>query len=166
MLRVVPLYDSRHSIAQATDLVLCAHEERRIEGVTFSGGEPMQQAHDLLSLIEAVHERLPAVSFGMYSGYSAQELTSGRYWCRGELTQVGRQAIWRCIRGYLDFAVLGRYVAGRPSALALRTSTNQTLEIFSDRYGEKDFEPQEVEVHIGEHGFVQVTGFPVTGPPV
>jgi anaerobic ribonucleoside-triphosphate reductase activating protein len=147
-------------------LVLCAHEERRIEGVTFSGGEPMQQAHDLLSLIEAVHERLPGASFGMYSGYSAHELTSGRYWCRGELTQVARQAIWRCIRGHLDFAVLGRYVTGRPSALALRTSTNQSLEIFSDRYGEMDFEPHEIEVHIRESGLVQVTGFPVAGPPV
>ena len=102
----------------------------------------------------------------MYSGYSAQEFTSGRYWCRGELTQVARQAIWRYIRGHLDFAVLGRYVTGRPSALALRTSTNQTLEIFSDRYSEKDFEPQEVEVHIGESGLVQVTGFPVAGTPV
>jgi hypothetical protein len=121
---------------------------------------------DLLSLIESVHNRLPALSFGMYSGYSAQELASGRYWCRGELTQVARQTIWRCIRGQLDFAVLGRYVTGRPSALAFRTSTNQTLEIFSDRYSEKDFQPQEIEVHIGENGLVQVTGFPVAGPLV
>ncbi len=62
--------------------------------------------------------------------------------------------------------MLGRYVAGRPSVLALRTSANQRLEILSDRYSERNFEPQEIEVHIGEHGFVQVTGFPVTGPPV
>lgn len=154
------------SLAQATELVLCAHKERRLEGITFSGGEPMQQAHDLLSLIESLHDTLPAVGFGMYSGYSAQELTSGRYWCRGEMTQVARQAIWRCIRRHLDFAVLGRYVTGRPSALALRTSTNQTLEIFSDRYSEMDFEPQEIEIHIRESGLVQVTGFPVAGPPV
>jgi hypothetical protein len=126
----------------------------------------MQQAHDLLSLIECVHSRLPALSFGMYSGYSAQELESGRYWCRTKLSQRARQELWRRIRGYLDFAVLGRYVAGRPSVLALRTSANQRLEILSDRYSEQNFEPQEIEVHIGEHGFVQVTGFPVTGPPV
>jgi anaerobic ribonucleoside-triphosphate reductase activating protein len=154
------------SIAKATDLILCANEERGIEGVTLSGGEPMQQACDLLSLVECVHSRLPALSFGMYSGYSAQELESGHYWCRRELTQVARQAIWRSIRGHLDFAVLGRYVAGRPSVLALRTSANQRLELLSDRYSERDFEPQEIEVHIGEHGFVQVTGFPVTGPLV
>jgi anaerobic ribonucleoside-triphosphate reductase activating protein len=161
-----PFIGEEWSIAQATDLVLCAYEERRLEGVTFSGGEPMQQACDLLSLVECVHSRLPALSFGMYSGYSAQELESGHYWCRRELTQVARQAIWRSIRGHLDFAVLGRYVAGRPSVLALRTSANQRLELLSDRYTERDFEPQEIEVHIGEHGFVQVTGFPVTGPPV
>lgn len=161
-----PFTGEERSIAQATDLVLCAYEERRIEGVTFSGGEPMQQAHDLLSLIESVHGKLPTVSFGMYSGYSAQELESGRYWCRGESTKVARQELWQSIRGHLDFAVLGRYVAGQSSTLALRTSGNQRLELLSDRYPERDFEPQEVEVHIGEHGLVQITGFPVTGLPI
>lgn len=161
-----PFTGEERSIVQAADLVLCAHEERRLEGVTFSGGEPMQQAYDLLSLIECMHSKLPAISFGMYSGYSAQELESGRYWCRRELTQVARQELWRSIRGHLDFAVLGRYVAEQSSTLALRTSGNQRLELLSDRYSEQDFEPQEVEVHIGEHGLVQITGFPVTGLPI
>ena len=146
-----PFTGEERNIGQVTDLVLCAHEERGLEGVTFSGGEPMQQASDLLSLIESVHGRLPALSVGMYSGYSAQELESGRYWCRRESTQLAQQELWQSIRGHLDFAVLGRYVAGQPSLLALRTSGNQRLELLSDRYSEQDFEPQDVEVHIGEH---------------
>lgn len=154
------------SIEEATDLVLFAHRECGLEGVTFSGGEPMQQAEDLLALMESARDREPALSFGLYSGYSEQELASGRYWCRTELPRVARQELWNSIRQHLDFAVLGRYVAGRPSALPLRTSANQRLELYSNRYREQDFEPQEIEVHIGENGLVQVTGFPVAGAPV
>lgn len=153
-------------IAQVTSLVRSALAECELEGVTFSGGEPMQQAAALLALIGSVRDQMPELSFGMYSGYSERELASGRYWCRSGLTRDAKQDLWQQIRRYLDFAVLGRYIARRPGRLPLRTSTNQKLVLFSDRYSEHDFEPQEVEVHIGAHGLVQVTGFPVTGLPV
>ena len=32
-------------------------------------------------------DRIPGLSFGMYSGYSEPELSSGLYWCRSNLTQ-------------------------------------------------------------------------------
>ena len=124
---------NERSIAEVTGLVLSAHQERALEGVTFSGGEPMQQADALLALIESLRDRLARLSLGMYSGYSEEELSSGRYWCRSELTQRAKQDIWRIIRGHLDFAVLGRYVAAQPSTLALRTSANQKLTLFSGR---------------------------------
>jgi anaerobic ribonucleoside-triphosphate reductase activating protein len=161
-----PFAGEEQSIETVTAIVLSAHRERPFEGVTFSGGEPMQQADDLLALMRSIYDRLPTLSFGMYSGYSEHELASGRYWCRTELPQVARQELWHSIRRYLDFAVLGRYVAGRPSALPLRTSANQRLKLFSDRYRDVDFEQQEIEVHIGESGLVQVSGFPVAGTPV
>lgn len=154
------------AIEAVAAIVLSAHRERPFEGVTFSGGEPMQQSADVLALLESIQDRLPALSFGMYSGYSELELSSGRYWCRTQPPEVARQELWQRIRRRLDFAVLGRYVAERPSALPLRTSANQRLKLFSDRYREQDFEPQEIEVHIGESGLVQVTGFPVAGAPV
>jgi anaerobic ribonucleoside-triphosphate reductase activating protein len=154
------------SIAEVAGLVVSAHQERALEGVTFSGGEPMQQADALLALIESLRDRLPGLSFGMYSGYSQRELASGGYWCRCELTQCAKEDIWRGIRAHLDFAVLGRYAAGRPGQLPLRTSTNQKLALFSGRYREQDFEPQETEVHIDAEGLVQVTGFPTTVMPV
>jgi len=161
-----PFSGEERTIETVAANVLSAHRERPLEGVTFSGGEPMQQADELLALMKSIHYRLPALSFGIYSGYAGQELADGSYWCRTEPTKVVRQEIWQSIRRRLDFAVLGRYVAERPSALALRTSANQRLEIFSDRYREKDFKPQEIEVQICENGLVQVTGFPVAGAPV
>src|SRR5947209_4026178 len=154
---------NERSIAEVTGLVLSAHQERALEGVTFSGGEPMQQADALLALIESSRDRLAQLSFGMYSGYSEEELSSGRYWCRSELTQRAKKDIWRSIRGHLDFAVLGRYVAAQPSMLDLRTSANQKLTLFSGRYREEDFDAQEVEVYVDAYGRVQVTGFPTNG---
>src|SRR5438132_1228034 len=54
------------SIAEVTNLVVSAHQESALEGVTFSGGEPMQQADALLALIESLRDRLSGLSFGMY----------------------------------------------------------------------------------------------------
>jgi anaerobic ribonucleoside-triphosphate reductase activating protein len=153
------------TIAEVTNWVVSAHQERALEGVTFSGGEPMQQADALLDLMETLHARIIGLSFGMYSGYSEPELSGGLYWCRFNLTQEAKQDIWRRIRNHLDFAVVGRYASAHPSTLALRTSTNQKLTLFSDRYNERDFEPQEVEIHIDTQGVVQVTGFPTAGVP-
>ncbi len=153
------------SITDVTDWVILAHQERALDGVTFSGGEPMQQADVSLTLIESLRARLPGLSFAMYSGYSERELSSGRYWTRSELAQRAKQDLWRRIMTHLDFAVLGRYAAERPSAFALRTSSNQKLILLSGRYSEGDFQPQEVEVHIEPEGVVRVTGFPTAGIP-
>ena len=153
------------SIAEVADLVVSAHQERALEGVTFSGGEPMQQADALLALIESLRDRLPGLSLGMYSGYSEPELSSGNYSCRFGPTQRMKQDIWRSVGTHLDFAVLGRFAVGQPSTLSLRTSANQKLVLFSGRYCEQEFEPQEVEIHIDMHGSVQVTGFPISGIP-
>jgi anaerobic ribonucleoside-triphosphate reductase activating protein len=151
--------------AEVANWVVSAHEERLLDGVTFSGGEPMQQADALLGLMKLLRARIPGLSFGMYSGYSEPELSSGLYWCRSNLTQRAKQEIWRSIRTHLDFGVLGRYARSHPSTLALRTSTNQKLTLFSERFKERNFEPQEVEIHIDTQGFVQVTGFPTAGVP-
>src|SRR2546425_3155001 len=119
------------SIAEVTALVVSAHQERTLDGITFSGGEPMQQADTLLPLMESLSDRLPRLSFGMYSGYSEPELSSGGYLCRFGLKQREKQDILRCIRTHLGFAGLGRYAAGRPSTLALPTSTNPKLIFLS-----------------------------------
>jgi len=157
---------TERSAAEIADWVLLAHEAGPLDGVTFSGGEPMQQADGLLALIESLSARLPGLSFGLYSGYSERELNCGLYSCRSELSRDAREQIWQSIRPHLDFAVLGRYISTRPSALPLQSSSNQKLVLLSNRYREEQFEAQEVEVHVGIHGVVQVTGFPLLGIPI
>ena len=152
-----------HDIAEQ---VAAAHLTHALDGVTFSGGEPMQQALDLLDLIQMLKRLQPEISVGMYSGYTERELDSGRFWTRYGIKQEARCRVWVDIKQHLDFAVLGRFVAARPSQIPLRTSANQVLRLFSDRYREEHFKPLEFEVNIESAGLVQITGFPLAGLPV
>jgi anaerobic ribonucleoside-triphosphate reductase activating protein len=135
------------------------------EGVTFSGGEPMQQAEALLELIREIRKTAPAVSFGMFTGYSENELTAGQYMTRLRATLEQKRELWRTLQGLLDFAVMGRYHQAQPATEPLRTSLNQRLVLFSSRYQEGDFGPQLVEISIEENGKSVLTGFPVLGIP-
>jgi anaerobic ribonucleoside-triphosphate reductase activating protein len=146
--------------------VLRAHQEHPLEGVTFSGGEPVQQADSLLRLIQCLHQQAPELSFGMFSGYAENELAKGHYWVWGDgSSEPRRKSLWQEIRASLDFAILGRFNQAQPSSLPLRTSRNQVLRLFSDRYTLADFSEELIEVSIHEGGRAEVTGFPILGLP-
>ena len=146
--------------------VLQAHTGYFLEGVTFSGGEPMQQADNLLRLIQRLYQKAPELSFGMFSGYAEHELDQGQYWIWGNgSTGQYRKCLWQEIRGCLDFAILGRFNQDQPSNRPLRTSRNQVLHLFTDRYKQADFSEQLTEVSIHEGGQVEITGFPTLGLP-
>jgi anaerobic ribonucleoside-triphosphate reductase activating protein len=143
-------------------------EARRLEileGVTFSGGEPMQQAEALLNLMVAIREAAPSVSFGVFTGYTEAELATGQYLTRPKATPQRKQDLWRGVRKLLDFAVMGRYDETQPAMEPLRTSWNQRLVLFSDRYQMADFGPQLIEISVGSTGKTVLTGFPVLGIP-
>jgi hypothetical protein len=72
--------------------------------------------------------------------------------------------IWD-IRARLDFAILGHFDQAQPSNMPLRTSRNQVLRLFTNRYTPADFGEQWTEVSITENGQVEVTGFPSLGVP-
>jgi anaerobic ribonucleoside-triphosphate reductase activating protein len=135
-----------------------------LEGITLSGGEPMQQASEIESLLDWVHYYAPSLSVGMYTGYTRKELDEGRFQVfDGQEMKPGSIATWRGIQKHLDFAVMGRYnQLLTSSAQPLCGSSNQKIEFFSDRYTLKDFEPQFVEITIlpGAAG-TTLTGFPI-----
>ena len=137
-----------------------------IEGVTFSGGEPMQQAADLIELIEEFRNRDRRLSFGLFTGYTERELASGRYFCLSRETAEERRDLWYRIRQRLDFAVMGRYNQGRPASVPLCSSGNQQLQLLSDRYEMRDFAPLQMEITITGEGLAQLTGFPILGNPI
>jgi len=125
----------------------------------------MQQAEDLANLLQCLRSALPTLSFGLFTGYSEKELEAGRYFTRHGIDRDRRQALWRSIRGRLDFAVMGRYDRFQPSDAPMRTSANQALRLFSSRYSESDFGVQTVEITISPDGLTRTTGFPTLGNP-
>jgi anaerobic ribonucleoside-triphosphate reductase activating protein len=146
--------------------VIEAHRRYGLEGITFSGGEPMQQADSLLALMRNLRSHSPELSFGMFSGYTECELNEGRYriWhCPLEIEE--KRSLWSAIRARMDFAVLGRFNHLQPGDAPLRSSRNQVLRLFSSRYTEADFGEQSVEVSIHEDGRAELTGFPLLGVP-
>jgi anaerobic ribonucleoside-triphosphate reductase activating protein len=146
--------------------VLQAHAEHALEGVTFSGGEPMQQADGLLQLMHNLRRQMPELSFGLFSGYREEELTQGRYWTWGDgSSEQHRRRLWHEIRSCLDFAILGRFSQAQPGSQPLRTSHNQVLRLFSHRYAPPDFSQELIEISIHEGGRAEVTGFPILGVP-
>lgn len=136
-----------------------------LEGVTFSGGEPMQQAEALLEVMREIRSVAPAVSLGMFTGYTESELAAGRYVTRPRATAEQKRELWRTIQRLLDFAVMGRYEETLPVKEPLRTSRNQRLVLFTNRYQDGDFGPQLLEISIAESGKSVLTGFPVLGVP-
>jgi anaerobic ribonucleoside-triphosphate reductase activating protein len=146
--------------------VMKSRQEHSLEGITFSGGEPMQQADSLLGLIHSLRQQVPELSFGMFSGYTEHELDQGQYWIWGDSSsEQHRKSLWQEIRACLDFAILGRFNQAQPGNLPLRTSRNQVLRLFTDSYTPDDFSEQFIEVNINEGGRSEVTGFPTLGLP-
>jgi len=146
--------------------VLRARQEYTLEGITFSGGEPMQQAESLLQLIGDLRRQAPELSFGLFSGYAENELDQGQYWIWGDgFPTQHRKRLWHEIRAYLDFAILGRFDQAQPSSMPLRATRNQVLRLFTNRYTPAEFIDQLTEVTIHEGGQAEVTGFPTLGLP-
>jgi anaerobic ribonucleoside-triphosphate reductase activating protein len=165
-----------HKHGQGTlwnDYELAKHilAQPNVNGVTFSGGDPIQQADCLLRVVDHIHIRRPGFSVGLYTGYTLGELEEGAYdtWTN---TLVGKissnmwpasSTWWPELKKHLDFAIMGRFNQGKVSInLPLRGSSNQDLVLFNDRYTAADFGPQMVEITIAPGGKSAVlTGFPV-----
>jgi anaerobic ribonucleoside-triphosphate reductase activating protein len=161
-----PFHGAEVTVDAVAQEVLRAYQEYTLEGITFSGGEPMQQADCLLDLMHSLRLQAPELSLGMFSGYTEHELAEGQYWMWGNgYSEQHRKSLWQEIRGHLDFAILGRFNQGQPSNLPLRTSCNQVLRLFSDRYSPGEFGEQLTEVSIKADGLSELTGFPTLGLP-
>jgi len=114
-----------------------------VEGISLSGGEPMQQPEAALALLQRARAR--GLSTLMFSGYTLEEIR--------ELP--GGPAVL----AQLDVLIDGRYVAGERLASGLRGSANQRIQLLTSRYTLADVEATPVaEIRIGPAGDVVLTG--------
>ena len=133
------------------DLVLAARSDEHLDGVTISGGEPFQQPDALRELCSTLRRRWPEVDVLVYSGYPI-----------GRLRRLHPDVL-----AVVDAVVAEPFMAGRPTDMPWRGSSNQALTVLSpqaeDRYA-KPYDPTQtrLQVTVDEEG-VWVTGIPRRG---
>lgn len=123
-------------------------EEEGIEGVTFLGGEPLDQAEYLLILAKLLKKN--GFSIMLYTGYEESEISG---------------TVKEDIFSMSDIVVSGRYVESLRSVyLKWRGSLNQKIIFKSDMYRDYEYlvenRENDVEIHIDETGEITIAGYP------
>jgi anaerobic ribonucleoside-triphosphate reductase activating protein len=125
------------------DAIAAALATAGVEGLTLSGGEPLQQPDAAITLCDAA--RALGLSTLAFSGYTLDEIRA---------LPRGPDVLAR-----LDVLIDGRYVAGDRLASGLRGSANQRIHLLTDRYTLADIEATPIaEVRISPTGDVIATG--------
>jgi anaerobic ribonucleoside-triphosphate reductase activating protein len=115
-------HSPRH-IVPAEDLADWISSLEGIEGITFSGGEPFEQARGVSEIIRLARAKRPELSVFIFTGYDMDELHSS-----------SDEGVARLL-GMADMLSSGRYVAAsRDSSLLWRGSSNQELVYLTNRY--------------------------------
>jgi anaerobic ribonucleoside-triphosphate reductase activating protein len=123
-----------------------------IDGLTVSGGEPMDQAEGLEVLLGALRSARPGLSVLCYSGYSLEALRAGTP------AQVSALKL-------LDVLIDGPYLEDEDSGAPLRGSDNQRIWLLSPHHTLDDLvggASRRVEVVIEMDGFT-LMGIPPRG---
>jgi len=115
-----------------------------IEGISLSGGEPLQQLDALLALLRRVRQET-SLSVLVFTGYTWDEVQA----------MPDATALLQCV----DVLIAGRYVASQRVGLGMIGSANQTVHLLTERYTLDDVRsvPQ-AEVIITEKGELVVSG--------
>ncbi len=115
-----------------------------IEGVSISGGEPLEQAEGLLALLTGLRAA-SGLSVLVFSGFRLEE--------------IRRMRLGREILAKIDVLIDGPYEADNHLGRGLRGSSNQRIHCLTDRYTEAEVEATpEAEIRIGPDGTIQVSG--------
>jgi len=137
-------FDGGRRVTVSAVIADIAAAARAIDGVTLSGGEPMQQPEATLQLARGIRH-IDGMSVVMFSGYTIEEIRD--------------MPLGRAILSVLDVVIDGRYQASSPLGRGLRGSQNQRIHLLSDRYSAADIAATpEAEIHIGPGGAVTLTG--------
>jgi anaerobic ribonucleoside-triphosphate reductase activating protein len=114
-----------------------------VDGLTLSGGEPLEQPEAALALLRAA--RRLGLSTLIFSGFTIEEIRA---------RPLGPEVL-----AELDVLIDGRYVARERLGTGLRGSANQRIHVLTDRHTLAEVEATPVaEVRIGKDGTVVLTG--------
>jgi len=129
------------SIAELTALI---RSVEGIEGITLSGGEPLEQAEALAGLLSHLRAETN-LSILLFSGYTWDE--------------IERDPLKHRCAALADVVLAGRYDPNRRLAAGLRGSANKTVHFITQRYTQKDLDAvPDAEVWINATGEVISSG--------
>ena len=117
-----------------------------VDGVTISGGDPLEQEDELLELLMLLSSMRLRKGVILFSGFTRAEISSNF---------IREQ----CLK-YIDVLIDGRYEKNLKIDFSLRGSSNQEFYSFSDKISSDELSfDQEIEISSLE-GDIMMTGFP------
>lgn len=113
-----PRKDKTISVPQLFGFVSRVMDDHEVDGITISGGDPLEQADELLEFLAVIYPLCRDVL--IYTGYTLEELQET--WPQEQLN---------LLMSHSAALIDGRYVdALNDNAIPLRGSTNQTIHYF------------------------------------
>jgi anaerobic ribonucleoside-triphosphate reductase activating protein len=117
-----------------------------VDGITISGGDPLEQEDELLELLFLLKEIKLPKGIILFTGFTRAEISSN----------IIRE---ECLR-YIDVLIDGRYEKNLKVDFSLRGSSNQEFHFFSHKISRSELVfDQEIEISCLE-GDIMLTGFP------
>ena len=117
-----------------------------VDGVTISGGDPLEQEDELLELLMLISTIRLSKGVILFSGFTRAEISSN----------IIRE---QCLK-YIDVLIDGRYEKNLKVDFSLRGSSNQEFYFFSNKIlSDELYFDQEIEISSLE-GDIMMTGFP------
>jgi anaerobic ribonucleoside-triphosphate reductase activating protein len=117
-----------------------------VDGVTISGGDPLEQEDELLELLMLLSTIRLSKGIILFSGFTRAEISSN----------IIRE---NCLR-YIDVLIDGRYEKNLKVDFSLKGSSNQEFYFFSNKISSDELcFDQEIEISSLE-GDIMMTGFP------
>jgi anaerobic ribonucleoside-triphosphate reductase activating protein len=117
-----------------------------VDGVTISGGDPLEQEYELLELLMLLSTIRLSKGVILFSGFTRAEISSN----------IIRES---CLR-YIDVLIDGRYEKNLKVDFSLKGSSNQEFYFFSNKISSDELVfDQEIEISSLE-GDIMMTGFP------
>ena len=117
--------------------------EKELEGISISGGEPLDQEEELVELLQNIKDKTE-LSVVMWTGYTMEELE------KIDLLEKLSQLV--------DLLIVGPYVEQYHEPVGLRGSSNQEYLFFSNKYTIQDiFDVPSAEI-ILDDGELKITG--------
>lgn len=127
--------------ALCEQILACSNQ---IEGLTISGGEPLQQAASLARLLRKIHQ-MSSLSVLLFTGYTWEQIPN---------IPAGAEVLEYC-----DVVLAGRYKQSLRLASELLGSSNKTCHFLTSRYSPVDLRPVgEAEVIIEPGGEILLSG--------